>query len=69
METDGSTGDMNSKISVSATGEVTAEPDRAVLTVGVEATAANPETARKRSPKRSLPCERRSPASVSAMIK
>ncbi|WP_458210094.1 SIMPL domain-containing protein [Haladaptatus sp. NG-SE-30] len=46
--TDGSnTAGANSKISVSATGEVTAEPNLAILIVGVEATAANPATARK----------------------
>lgn len=38
----------SSTVSVGATGEATAEPDRAVLTVGVEAKAADPETARQR---------------------
>lgn len=37
-----------STISVGAAGEVTAEPDRAILYVGVEATADDPETARER---------------------
>jgi uncharacterized protein YggE len=37
-----------STISVGATGEVTAEPDRAILHVGVEANADDPETARER---------------------
>ncbi|WP_227356586.1 SIMPL domain-containing protein [Haladaptatus salinisoli] len=44
---DGNTNETPSKISVSATGEATAEPDRAVLSVSVEATAADPETARR----------------------
>lgn len=35
-------------ISVGASGETTAQPDRAVATVGVEATAADAETARQR---------------------
>jgi uncharacterized protein YggE len=35
-------------VRVSASGEVTAEPDRAVLTVGVEATADDAETVRQR---------------------
>jgi len=35
-------------VSVSASGEVTAEPDRAVLTLGVEATADDAETVRQR---------------------
>jgi uncharacterized protein YggE len=40
--------DDGSTVSVGATGEVTAEPDRAILTVGVEAKADDPETARER---------------------
>ncbi|USZ68313.1 SIMPL domain-containing protein [Halorussus salilacus] len=37
-----------STVGVGATGEVTAEPDRALVGVGVEATADDPETARQR---------------------
>jgi len=40
--------DSTPTISVGATGEATADPDRAVATVGVEATATDAETARQR---------------------
>lgn len=46
---DGTSNDADAPtVTVGASGEVTAEPDRALLAVGVEATADDPETARQR---------------------